>query len=515
MRMRNSLILLVLAMLLRMSAFAGEGMWIPLFLKSLNEKEMKGMGMKMSAEDIYSTNKSSLKDAIVHFGGFCTSEIVSPNGLLLTNHHCGYGQIQSHSTVENNLLKDGFWAANYSEELPCSGLSATFIVSIEDVTEQVLMGIGDDLSGKDREDAVNTNIAKIKEAYTRVNFKDLQIKPYFKGNQYFAIETVTYPDVRLVGNPPESIGKFGADTDNWVWPRHTGDFAFFRIYANANNEPANYSEENVPYTPKHFLPISIDGVEEDDFTLVFGFPGRTNQYLPSVAVDQIANVYNPAKIAMREAALDVMDREMRKDEATRLQYASKFARIANYWKKWIGEATGIEKTGGVERKKEYEAMFSKRVKKKKKFRKKYSTILSDVSEAFKTQEPYKLAYDMGNEMLVRNVEIFRQTRQVDLLKGSLENYGQDEYNTVRTKFKESVEGWYGKYRSDIDQEVLAGQISTYLKYCPQDLVWPGIKEGIEKHGNAESYTAHMFSKSFMSSYETLAALLDSSPENSL
>ena len=350
MKLKAYTTLWLLAFLLNINLFAGEGMWIPLLLKSLNEAEMQEMGMKMSAEDIYSVNKGSLKDAIAHFGGFCTSELISANGLLLTNHHCGYGQIQAHSTVDNNLLKNGFWAKNRGEELPNEGLSATFIIRIEDVTKTILSNVGDHIDEAGRQQIISENIKALRESYALGKHEELQVRPFFKGNQYFAFVTKTYLDVRLVGTPPESIGKFGSDTDNWVWPRHTGDFSLFRIYADANNEPAEYSEDNVPYKPKHFLPISLDGVEEGDFTMVFGFPGRTNSYLPASAVKQTVEVMNPARIAMRDAALKVMDKHMREDEGTRLQYASKFARIANYWKKWIGESTGIKKTKGVERK---------------------------------------------------------------------------------------------------------------------------------------------------------------------
>ncbi|MBC7885663.1 MAG: S46 family peptidase, partial [Saprospiraceae bacterium] len=241
------------------AAYAGEGMWLPQLLKLLNEKEMKSMGMKITADDIYSVNNGSLKDAIVHFGGFCTSEIISPKGLLLTNHHCGFDAIQSHSSVENNLIKNGFWAKNYKEELPNAGLTATFIDRIDDVTAKVLSGITNDMNATEKQSAIDKNLNEVKKTYQLQSYQELKIKPFFDGNQYFAFVTTIYRDVRLVGAPPESIGKFGSDTDNWVWPRHTGDFSIFRIYADKNNKPAVYSPENVPYVPKHFLPVSMDG----------------------------------------------------------------------------------------------------------------------------------------------------------------------------------------------------------------------------------------------------------------
>ncbi|MEL6989725.1 MAG: S46 family peptidase, partial [Bacteroidota bacterium] len=289
--------------------------------------------------------------------------IISSNGLLLTNHHCGYRQIQSHSTLDDNILKNGFWAADLSQEKPNPGLTATLIQRIEDVSEDALMGVTDDMDDKTRQSQIDKNLESIRANVKKESYEDIIIRPFYNGNQYFLFVTIVYRDVRLVGTPPESIGKFGADTDNWVWPRHTGDFSLFRIYAGENNLPADYSPDNKPYQPKHHLPISLKGVKQDDFTMVFGFPGRTNQYLPKVAVEQTMNVLNPARIKIRETSLGVMDKFMRKDEASRLQYAPKFAGIANYWKKWIGESTGLESTGALAKKEAIEADFIKRANK--------------------------------------------------------------------------------------------------------------------------------------------------------
>ncbi|MDX1685655.1 MAG: S46 family peptidase [Saprospiraceae bacterium] len=512
MRKKIISVLLILCFAIPQIVKAGEGMWLPIFLKSLNEKEMRKMGMKMSAEDIYSVNKGSLKDAIVHFGGFCTSEIISPDGLLLTNHHCGYSQIQRHSTVENNLLKNGFWAEGRDEELSCPGLSATFIVKIEDITEAILQNVPEGADESKRNEIIDENIALIRDGFEKVNYRNLQIKPFYQGNQYFAIETVTYPDVRLVGNPPESIGKFGADTDNWIWPRHTGDFAFFRIYADQNNDPAEYSESNIPYNPRHFLPISVDGVEEDDFTLVFGFPGRTNEYLPAVAVDQIANVYNPARIEMRDVALKAMDRYMRKDEEIRLQYASKFARIANYWKKWQGESLGLKKTNAIQKKQDYEAQFLKKVNKRRKYRNQYSGVLEDLRQAYKAEEDHRLATSLHYEFLRRNVEIFRLCRQLSLMEGALENYGDQEFDRYKQKFIPQAQGFFDSYRSNIDKEVMGGQISAYKKYMPQALIWPGFNELLRQHGDGDAVANHLFTESRITTYEGLVELTELSPE---
>ncbi|MGN6508886.1 MAG: S46 family peptidase, partial [Chitinophaga sp.] len=282
--MRQKLVtctLIAILSLARLSVFATEGMWLPQLLGRLNEKEMKGMGMKISAADIYNVNKGSLKDAIVSFGGFCTGEIISSKGLLLTNHHCGFDAIQKHSSLQNNYLERGFWARSMQEELPNPGLAVTFIVRIEDVTKQALQGVAEGLTEIQRQTAIDRNLAAIQENAKKESWQGTLVKPFFEGNQYFLFVTETYKDVRLVGAPPSSIGKFGADTDNWVWPRHTGDFSMFRVYTGRDGRPADYSKDNVPLKPKHFLPISLDGVAENDFTMVFGFPGRTYEYIPS------------------------------------------------------------------------------------------------------------------------------------------------------------------------------------------------------------------------------------------
>ncbi|MBK9151477.1 MAG: S46 family peptidase [Saprospiraceae bacterium] len=435
----------------------GEGMWLPQLLKLLNEKEMKSMGMKITAEDIYSINKGSLKDAIVHFGGFCTSEIISPNGLLLTNHHCGYGQIQSHSSVENNLIKHGFWAKSYKEELPNPGLTAIFIDYIDDVTQKALAGVNDKMTPSERQSAIDKNLAEIRKSYELKSYQNLILRPFFDGNQYFAFVTTTYKDVRLVGAPPESIGKFGADTDNWVWPRHTGDFALFRIYAGPNNEPADYSPDNVPYKPKHYLPISLDGVEENDFTMVFGFPGRTQQYLPGSAVKQIVEVLNPAKIKIRETALNIMDKYMRKDEATKIKYASKYASIANAWKKWIGENLGIKQTHALKKKADYEAEFQKRLSPDSP----YKSLLEEMNTLYKDIEPYALARDYYGET-TRNVELLDFMSTLRRLVNTYENNGADAYQKMLKQSEEGIAEFYKDFDSKIDSEKFGSLLTLYV-----------------------------------------------------
>ncbi len=479
---------------------AGEGMWIPLLLKSLNEAEMQQMGMKLTAEDIYSVNKGSLKDAIVHFGGFCTAEIISSQGLLLTNHHCGYGQIQSHSSIDNNLLKNGFWASDLNAELANPGLFATLIDEIIDVSDQVLSGVDDKMSVKERQSTIDKNIDMMRKERKLKPFQDIIIRPFFHGNQYFAFITTTYNDVRLVGTPPESIGKFGSDTDNWVWPRHTGDFSLFRIYAGPNNEPAEYSENNKPYEPKHHLPISLDGVSEGDFTMVFGFPGSTQQYLPAVAVEQIVDVLNPAKISIREKALGIIDKYMRKDEAIKLQYASKFARVANYWKKWIGESQGITKTKGIERKQKLEAEFLAALPKNSS----YSNILTEFDKLYSKQEPYAYVRDYYNEVAGRNIELMRVAGIAQRLVSAYENEGVSGYDNFKGRVKPWLENFYKDYRPEIDAEVFAALTEMYKENVSQEFI-PAFMM-------SDYQSTTLFDKSVLAHKDKMMAVLSEKPE---
>ena len=406
--MHKSFLFLLFLILLSTSAQtlrAGEGMWLPLLLKSLNEAEMQSMGMQISAEDIYSVNKGSLKDAIVHFGGFCTGEVISPQGLLLTNHHCGYGQIQEHSTLEHNYLEDGFWAKSMDKELPNPGLFVTFIVSMEDVSDLALTTLPQTWT-KWTANADDEKLAKIKENKKCKYFQEVMIKPFYHGNQYYLFVTETYNDIRLVGAPPSSIGKFGADTDNWEWPRHAGDFSLFRIYTGPDGKPADYSEDNVPMKPRYHLPVSTQGVKEGDFTMVFGFPGRTDEYLPGSAVEIRTQVINPIRINMRDSSLAVIDRYMRQDPQIKILYASKQARISNAWKKWIGESEGIEKTGGLLKKEQLERQFSNRLRLDPDYPKVFGHILPGLNEAYEKRRPYAETKAYIAE-LNYNIDLFR------------------------------------------------------------------------------------------------------------
>lgn len=342
-------------------ANAKEGMWIPSRIQAMVADDMQAMGMKISAEELYAINQSSIMDAVVHFGGGCTSVLVSDEGLLLTNHHCGYSRIQSHSTLENNYLKDGFWAMKKEDELPNNNLTASIIKEIRDVSEEVLSAVPENASEKQRNEAISKKIDELIKEATADSHYEAYIKPFYFGNQYLMFINETFKDVRLVGAPPSSIGKFGYDTDNWVWPRHTGDFSVFRVYANAENKPAEYSEENKPYKPEHFLPVNTKGADLEDFTIVYGFPGRTDNYITSNEVEKVLDVINPQRIKMREASLAVIDQAMKSDEMLKIQYAAKQSRISNAYKKWIGQSKGLIRHKAVAKKDSLEGVFNERV----------------------------------------------------------------------------------------------------------------------------------------------------------
>ncbi|MBR1798780.1 MAG: S46 family peptidase [Bacteroidales bacterium] len=356
--MKKTFLLAIAAVVMSMSARADEGMWIPTLL-GRNQAAMQAAGMRITAQDIYDVNHASLKDAVVLFAGGCTGEYVSDEGLLLTNHHCGYSYIVRNSTVAHDYLTKGFWAMTRDEEIPCPGLKVVRLVRMDDVTAQVLEGVNDNMSEAERDRIIATNHEKVcRKAEQGTHYKAM-IKPLFYGNQYFLYVNEEFTDVRMVGAPPSNIGKFGGDTDNWMWPRHTGDFSMFRVYADADNRPAPYSKDNKPYRPLKYLEISLAGVEEGDFTFVFGYPGTTRRYVTHDAVDLAANVENPIRIALRDIRLGHYNAAMRQSAAQRLKYASRVAGIANGWKKWQGESLGIERLRGVQQKMEQEERFEK------------------------------------------------------------------------------------------------------------------------------------------------------------
>ena len=497
--------LLVLLFALPMAAQQG-GMWIPSLLKGMNEKEMKSLGMKMSASDIYDVNKSSLKDAVPQFNGGCTSEVISSKGLLLTNHHCGFGEIQSHSTVEHDYLTNGFWAMNQAEELPNPGLEVTFIVKIEDVSAKVLDGTASLTSEAEKQKKIASNIASLTNTLPKEAWQENRIRTFYEGNQYILFVIESYKDVRLVGAPPSSIGKFGSDTDNWVWPRHTGDFSLFRIYADKNNRPAEYSKDNVPYTPKHFFPVSLKGIEEDDFTLVFGYPGRTTEYLPSIAVEQIVNSLNPAKIEVRDRALKVADGFMRKDNAIKIQYASKYASIANYWKKWIGETQGLKKSNAIEVKQKFEKNFLAQVQKAHK-EEEYGQLFEDFQKNYTEIAPYALSRDYFMEVVLRNTELLSIGYKLFQLEQVYNSKGEQSFTDRKNNTLENLKETYKDFNKNVDEKVFEQLIELYATKSPQQF----LPEQILKK-DYKKMTAEIYSQSDLTSYKGMESLLTGNPK---
>ncbi|MCE3279962.1 MAG: serine protease [Bacteroidetes bacterium] len=504
-----SILLLTFNLLVCNFSKADEGMWLPLLLKSLNEADMQSKGLKLTAEDIYSVNKSSLKDAVVHFGGGCTGEIISDKGLLLTNHHCGYGQIQAHSTVANDLLTNGFWAMNQSEELPNPGLTVTFIVRMEDVTSKVLASVSDGMSDGERDKKISEAITAITKEATAGSKFGAFIRPFYYGNEYYMFLTETFRDIRLVGAPPSSIGKFGGDTDNWMWPRHTGDFSMFRIYANKNNEPADYSKENVPYKPKYVIPVSLKGAEQNDFTMVYGFPGRTTEYLSSFAVDMIMNESDPAKVKIRETRLRILDENMKANDNVRIQYSAKYASLANYWKKWAGEINGLKKLDAINKKKAFEKEFLQKVSADNSAKEKYGNLFSDFEKNYtqfrmlNKQRDYYSEAMLGIEA-VNYALTFNET--VDAIAG-----GKKASDLAKNidKLKADLPAFFKDFDAATDERICAAM----LKMISEDLdksQQADIFEEISKKykGDFSKYAKEVYSKTMFTSKEKMTQVLN-------
>ncbi len=490
---------------------AGEGMWLPMLLSQLNEKEMRDMGMRITAEDIYSVNHSSLKDAIVLFGGGCTGELVSDKGLLLTNHHCGYGNIQRHSSLENDYLTDGFWAQRFEEELPNPGLSVTFLVRMEDVTLKALEGVNDKMNQMLRDSIIKSNIKiLVKEAVKGTHYA-AQVKPFYAGNQYYLFVTETFTDVRLVGAPPSNIGKFGGDTDNWMWPRHTGDFSMFRIYANKDNKPADFSKENIPYKPAKHLTISLKGIKEGDFTFVYGFPGTTQEYLPSYAVEMTTMQKNPIAIGLRQQRLDIIDRGMENDRLTRIQYSAKAAGIANFWKKMIGESRGIKRLDGIEKKQDFEKTFQQWAQSDAVTNAKYGQLLPAFGNAYSSFVPVNNAYTYLTEGLM-GIELIRFALGYDnLVKQSKDKSKTDaEIQKLLEQVKASAAAFYKNYNVQVDKQLFEALIKTYTSSCELSWQVPVVKATAFKYkGNIDEWTIDFYNKSMFADSAKLNNFLKS------
>ncbi len=504
--MKKKLLLIGLAISMIMpNLFADEGMWLPLLLKN-KEADMQKNGMRISAEDIYSVNNASLKDAVMLFGTGCTGEFVSNQGLLLTNHHCGYSFIVSHSTVERDYLTNGFWAMNREEELPCKGLTITRLVYMEDVTQSVLKGVADNMSETERQKLIEKNIAQVKEKATKNNHYTAVIKPFYYGNQYFMYVNEVFKDVRLVGAPPSNIGKFGGDTDNWMWPRHTGDFSVFRVYADKDGKPAEYSKDNVPYTPKKHLKINIKGVEEGDFTFVFGYPGTTKQFLTSDAVNYIQNIEDPTRIKLRTARLDVYNRAMNESPAQRLRYASKVASVANGWKKWQGEVRGLKRLNAIEKKKAFEKDFNAWAENNVK----YKNVLSELKTTYAEMEKANLSFIYLNEAVFAS-DLMAQVRWVANIISASENKNEEEVIALAEKLYHNLKNYYSKdYENHrkVDKEIFVKTMAIfYNDFAKANYFW--LRDIVEnsKQETAEQFFAKIYETSFLSNPQQAEKLL--------
>ena len=481
--------------------FAGEGMWIPMLLQ-YNEKEMQEMGMRITAEDIYSINHSSLKDAIVLFGGGCTGEIVSDYGLLLTNHHCGYDDIQKHSSVEHDYLTNGFWAMNRNEELPCPGLSVIFLREMRDVTDRVLAGTNIDMPEDERQAIINKNMKQVIAEVEKETTYKASIKPFFLGNEYYLLLNETYTDVRLVGCPPSNIGKFGGDTDNWVWPRHTGDFSIFRVYADKDGHPADYSRDNVPYKPAKHLDISLKGANEGDFAFVFGYPARTNEYLPAVAVDQEANLIDPIMVDLRGKVLDIYNKYQEQDPKVRIQYAAKHAGIGNGWKKWMGVTEGINHFHGIEKKNDYETRFYDWAMQSRS-RYMYVNLLKQFKNSYTELKPYQLAYTYMAEAGMR-IELINFAGRFARLADMDKDTPQEQIDNMIASLKSTAANFFKDYYMPIDKEVAAMLLKEYLKAQPTDFR-PSFLNDIK---DVDEFVEQMFKKSMFTDEAKVNDYLD-------
>ena len=490
---------------------ADEGMWL---LNMLNKTydDMKKQGLKLSPEDIYNLNKPSLKDAVVNFGGFCTGEIISDKGLILTNHHCGYGRIQAHSSVDHDYLKDGFWAKSFDDELANPGLFVKFFVRIEDVTKKVTKKLTDDMTEAERAEAMKKIKQRLIDKAKKGNNYDVNIRSFFGGNNYYMLVYEKFSDIRLVGAPPESIGKFGHDTDNWMWPRHTGDFSIFRVYANKNNEAADFSPDNVPYKPKHFFPISLKGKEEKDFAMVIGYPGGTQRYMTSYEVNEELVITHPNRIKIRGLRQALMMEDMKASDKVRIQYSSKFSRSSNYWKFSIGQKKGLEDLNILAKKQKIEGQFVQWVKEDKKRTEKYGKALNLIENATKKRGTYKYAMQYLAETMLRGIELIGTPRHASKLLAALEDEKtkKEDLEAQIRKLKGMAAGFYKDYNAPTDKKIAKALLKLYRSDVDEEFR-PSLFKTIDSEykGDIDAYVNDMFATSIFASEEKLMKFLES------
>ena len=508
------IIVLSLVMTINLSR-ADEGMWL---LSLLNKMNLQSKGLMLTPEQIYSINNSSLKDAVVGlgsagnpFGFFCTGEIVSGKGLILTNHHCGFSSIQSHSTPEHDYLADGFWARSIEEELINEGTTASILIRIEDVTTKVSAELNDDMTETERNKAIGEIAKKIKEEATKDSDYGSSVKPMFGGNQFFLFVYETFLDIRLVGAPPSSIGKFGGDTDNWMWPRHTGDFSMFRIYSGADGKPAKYSKDNIPLKPRHFFPISLKGIQDNDFAMVMGFPGSTDRYLTSYGIKEALDISNPTRIKIRDKKLKIMKEGMDSSQKIRIQYAAKYAQTANYWKYFIGQSKGLKKLKVYEEKQELENKITKWINADEKRKEKYGEALKLIEEAYNLKKEYVKTNAYYGEAVFQGAEVllfsYRSKAIIDVLKNS-----KDDQAAIDELIKEKLEAskdYFKDYNAAIDEKLLVAMLKMLSKDVPVDKQPDFLIEINKKYkGDFEKFASKLFKKSIFTNQERFEAFLD-------
>jgi len=489
-----------------------------MLIKRLNQQNLQEMGLQLTPEEIYSVNNSSLKDAIVSMGGgFCTGEIISPNGLLLTNHHCGYDAIRENSTVENDYLTDGFWAKNYDEELPNEGLYVSFLIRMEDVSQEIL----DAVDGIESESQRQAKIAELsKEIATRAeegtNY-DAQVKSFYAGNEFYLFVYESYYDVRLVGAPPSSIGKFGGDTDNWMWPRQTGDFSMFRVYTGPDGKPAEYSPDNVPLKPKHFLPVSIAGVEKDDFTMTFGYPGSTDRYLTSFGVEQAINKKNPTIVEIRDAKLAVMREDMKADDAIRLMYASKYASTANYWKYFIGQTEQLKALDVKSDKEMLEKQFQEWADANPERKNTYGEALSMIEDAYNMTDSTVISGVYVTEAGLTGADAilfsFRLGRQIDQM---MQSESEEEKEQIKNGIMGYAQEFFETHNMSTDQDLFAVTTEMYHQNVPFHQLPGYIRENSKKYaGKWDKYAEKVYDKSIFTDFDRLKDFLEKPSEKDL
>lgn len=506
--MRKLFVLFMLVAMWGAPVKADEGMWLPALIHKLNIGDMQKTGLKLTAEDVYSINQSSLKDAVAHIGG-CTAEMISPDGLMLTNHHCAFGDIQRHSTVEHDYLRDGFWAKTREEELPNPSKIARFLIRAEEVTDKVLAGVTPGMSFAERQKAVAAAMAKIENEAIGDTHYQAQVTPLLESNKYFLFVYETFRDVRLVGAPPQALGKFGGDTDNWMWPRHTADFSIYRVYCGPDGKPASYSKNNVPYKPRHYFPISLKGVQDGDYAMVMGYPGRTIRYRTSTEVQATMDLTNKTRIDVREKKLDIIKQYMETSQKARIQYASKYAGSSNYYKYSIGQNRGLENLNVIERKKAEEEAFMKWVGENPARQSKYGKALDLINAAY-VETSDDLAQQYLTEALLQGPELFMMAYRTRALYNLLEKPAEnaDKIRDAANNLKEMAANLYKDYDAATDQKLAATMLKLYAdRVAPQ--FYPKFYAQIKSkfRGNYEKFAARMFAGTVFSDQARLEAFL--------